>query len=90
VENTITKSPKKDVQVLLDVFNAKVGSKEQESAIVGKYGFHKESNDNVLRLIGLASALNVVICSTTFPHKNIHLTAWRSPNAKQLIKFIMF
>jgi hypothetical protein len=49
---------------------------------VGKYGLHKESNDNGLRLIGLANALNMVIGSTTFPHKNIHLTTWRSPNGK--------
>jgi len=49
---------------------------------VGKYGLHKESNGNGLRLIGLANALNTVIGSTTFPHKNIHLTIWRSPDGK--------
>jgi hypothetical protein len=49
---------------------------------VGKYGLHKESNDNGLRLIGLANALNMMIVSTTFPHKNTHLTTWRSPDGK--------
>jgi hypothetical protein len=32
---------------------------------------HEESNDNGLRLIGLASALNMVIGSIMFPHKKI-------------------
>jgi endonuclease/exonuclease/phosphatase family metal-dependent hydrolase len=67
---------------LLGDFNAKVGSEDQESAVVGKYGLHKESNDNELRLIGLANALNMVIGSTAFPHKNIHLTTRRSLDGK--------
>jgi exonuclease III len=89
LETTIIKCPKNNFRVLLGDFNAKVGFENQESAVVGKYGLHKERNDNGLRLVGLASALNVVIGSTTFPHKNIHLTIWRSPDSKT-IKLIMF
>jgi exonuclease III len=81
LETTITKCPK-NVKVLLGDFNVRVGSEDKESAVVGKYGLHKESNDNGLRLIGLANALNMVIGSTTFPHKNIHLMTWRSPDGK--------
>jgi endonuclease/exonuclease/phosphatase family metal-dependent hydrolase len=43
---------------------------------------HKESNDDGLRLIGLADVLNMVIGSTTFPHKNVHLATWRTPDGK--------
>jgi sorting nexin-29 len=82
LETTIIKCPKNDVKILLGDFNAKVGSEDPESAVVGKYGLHKESSDNELRLIGLANALNMVIGSTTFSHKNIHLNTWRSRDGK--------
>jgi hypothetical protein len=87
LETTIIRCPKNDVKILFSDFNAKVGSEDQESAAVGKYGLHKESNNNGLRLIGLANALNMVIGSTTFPHKNIHLTTWRSPDSKTTNQF---
>jgi hypothetical protein len=64
--------------ILLGDFNAKVGFKDQDRSVAGNCGLHEESNDNELRLIGLASVLNMVIGSTTFPHKTIHLAAWRS------------
>jgi hypothetical protein len=67
LETTIIKCPNNDVKILLADFNAKVGSEDPESAVVGKYGLHKVSNDNGLRLIGLANALNMVIGSTSFP-----------------------
>jgi hypothetical protein len=66
---------------LLGDFNAKVGFEDEESAVVGKHSLHKKSNNNGLRLIGLANVLNMVIGST-LPHKNIHLTTWRSPDGK--------
>jgi endonuclease/exonuclease/phosphatase family metal-dependent hydrolase len=80
LETTIIKCPKNDIKVLLGDFNAKVGSEDQESAVVGKCSLHTESNDNGLRLTGLAIALNMVIGSMTFPCKNIHLTTWRFPD----------
>jgi hypothetical protein len=50
LETVIMKYAKNDVKVLLGDFNAKVGYEDQERALVGKYGLHKESNDNGLRL----------------------------------------
>ena len=57
-------------------------NENQEQAVLGKYGLHKDGNDNGLRLIGLANTLNVVSGSKTFLHKNIHSTIWRSPDGK--------
>jgi hypothetical protein len=57
-----------------------VGFEDQDRSTVGNCGLYEESNDNGLRLIGLASALNVVIGSTMFPHKKIHLATWRFPH----------
>lgn len=68
-----------NVKLLLGDFNAQVGYEEQDNIVVGKNGLHKESNNTGTRLIGLASSLNMVIGSTTFPQKRIHLETWRSP-----------
>jgi hypothetical protein len=59
-----------------------MGFENQGRMVVGRYSLHKERNDNGLRLIGLAAALNMVIGSTTFPHKNVHLATWRIPDGK--------
>jgi hypothetical protein len=75
--------PRNDVKIILGDFNAQVGLENQRRMVVGRYSFHKESNDNGLRLIGLAAALNMVIGSTTFPHKNVHLATWRTPDGKK-------
>jgi hypothetical protein len=72
--------PKDDIRILLGDFNAKVGFEDQDRFVVGNRGLHEERNENGLRLIGLASALNIVIRSTIFPHKKIHLATWRSPD----------
>jgi hypothetical protein len=53
--------------------------KVQDRSVVGNCGLHEESNNNNgLRLIGLASALNMVIGSYTFSRKKMHLATWRS------------
>jgi exonuclease III len=66
VETIVTGCPKNDIKILLGDFNAKVGFGDQDGLAVGNFGTHEESNDNGLRLIGFASALNVVIGCTTF------------------------
>jgi hypothetical protein len=78
LENIVTGCPKNNIKILLGDFNAKVGFKDQGRSVVGNCGLHEESNDNGLRLIRLASALNMVIGSTIFHHKKIHLATWRS------------
>jgi hypothetical protein len=71
LETVVTRCPKNDIKILLGDFNAKIGFRDQDRCVVGNCGLHEESNGTGLRLIGLASALNMVIGSTTFPHKII-------------------
>jgi hypothetical protein len=66
LETVVIVCPRNDIRILLGDFNAKVGFKDQDRSVVGNCGLLEESNDN-----GLASALNMVIGSTTFPHKKI-------------------
>jgi hypothetical protein len=78
VEKAFSNCPRNDVRIILGDFNAQVGYENQGRMVVGRYSLHKESNDNGLRLIGLATALKMVIGSTTFPYKNVHLATWRT------------
>jgi hypothetical protein len=48
---------------------------DQDRLAGGNFGIHAESDENGLRLIGLASALNMVIGGTTF---SLHLATWKS------------
>ena len=57
--------------------NAKV-SKEPLTPWTGKYSLHEISNENGERLCDFASSRDLVISSTMFPHKNIHLQTWIS------------
>jgi hypothetical protein len=80
LETVVTGCPRNDIKILLGEFNAKVGLKDQDRSVVGNCGLHEGSSDNGLRLTELASALNMAIGSTMFPHKKIHLATWRSPD----------
>jgi len=74
--------PKSNVKILLGDFNAKIGVEPHFSPTIGKNSLHTKSNDNGTRLINFAMARNMVISSTTFPHKNIHKQTWVSPDGR--------
>jgi hypothetical protein len=86
LETIVTGCTKNGIKILLGYFNAKVRFGDQDGLAVGNFGIHEESNDNRLRLTGLASALNMVIGDTTSSHKKIHLATWRCPDGTTLIK----
>jgi hypothetical protein len=67
VETIVTGCPKNDIKILL----ADLGFEGQDESAVGNCGLHEESNNNGLRLIGLASALNIVTGSTFFTNNEI-------------------
>jgi hypothetical protein len=80
LETAVTWRPRNDIKIPLGDFNAMEGFEDLVRSAVGNCGWHEESNDNRLRLIGLDSALNMVTGNTTFPHKKIYLATWRSPD----------
>ena len=51
---------------------------------IGKHSFHRASNDNGTRLVHLAAALNMVVATTHFDHKNVHKGTWISPDSKTI------
>lgn len=66
------------VKILLGDFNAKIGQEPIFSPTIGSTSLHLNLNDNGTRLINFAMARDMVVSSTTFPHKNIHKQTWVS------------
>ena len=81
LDRTFQQIPKHDAVMVMGDFNAKVGQKHV-TPNVGKFSLHEISNENGERLCDFAVAHNLVISSTTFPHKNIHLMTWNSPDGR--------
>jgi len=66
--------------------NTKI-SKDPMTPCMGIRSLHEISNDNRDRLCDFATSRDLIISSTIFPHKNIHIQTWISPDgltAKQL------
>jgi len=74
--------PTNKVKILLGDLNAKIGQEIVYRPIIGKESLHRDSNDNGTRLVNFAMTRNMVVSSTTFPHKDIHKQTWVSPTAQ--------
>jgi endonuclease/exonuclease/phosphatase family metal-dependent hydrolase len=81
LEQTCWKIQKYDMLVVMGDFNAKIGKENSLGLVVGKYSLHETSSENGVRLGQFTMRNNLVIKSTCFPHKKIHLTTWKSPDA---------
>lgn len=80
LEEEWNKLPSYDVKILLGDANAKVGRENIWQEVVGINSLHETSNDNGVRLLTLATALDTVVTSTKFPRKDIHKETWMSPS----------
>jgi hypothetical protein len=64
--------PRYDMQILLGVFNAKVGREDIFKPTVGNENSHEISNDNGVRVVNFATSKNFIVKSTMFNHRSIH------------------
>jgi hypothetical protein len=69
-----------DVKLVMADANAKVGRETVHQSTIGKHSLHESTNENGLRLADFDAGRQMVIKSTYFMHKQIHLQTWHSPD----------
>ena len=69
--------------VLMGDINARIGPSNTHIKTVGRYPYHKETNDNGSRLIGLCEANNMCIATTRKPPPDRHKWSWQHPNGNK-------
>jgi hypothetical protein len=62
-----------DVKLVMGDANAKVGRETVHQPTIGKHSLHESTNENGLRLVDFTAGRQMVIISTYFMHKRIHL-----------------
>jgi endonuclease/exonuclease/phosphatase family metal-dependent hydrolase len=72
--------PRYDMKILLGDFNAKEGKENIFKPTIGNESSHEISNDNGVREVNFATSKNLVVKSTTFSHRSIHIHTWTSPD----------
>jgi hypothetical protein len=63
-------------------FSAKVGREDIFKLTIGNESSHEISNDTGFRVIKFATSKNLVVKSTTFPHRSNYKYNWTSPDGK--------
>jgi hypothetical protein len=48
--------------------------------IIGNGSLHEVSNDNGVTVESFATSKNLIVTSTTFPHRDMHKHTWTSPD----------
>jgi hypothetical protein len=69
--------PTYDMKILVDDFNAKVGSEDILKLTI-RTSLHGISNNNGVRVINFATSKNLAVKSTMFPHCNTQKYTWTS------------
>jgi hypothetical protein len=82
LESAFDKFIKKNTEILLDDFNAKVGREGILKPTIGNESLHEISNDNGVRLVNFATSENLRVKSSKFSHRNIYKYNWTSPDGK--------
>jgi hypothetical protein len=80
LEQVFDQFPKYHMKIFLGDFNAEIGREDIFKPIIGNESLHETSNDNRVKVVNFATSKNLIVKSTTFPHRNIHKHTWTSPD----------
>jgi exonuclease III len=72
LEEVFDQFPMYHMKILLGYFSAKIGREDIFKPIIGNESLHEASNDNRVRVVNFATSKNLIIKSTTFPHRDSH------------------
>jgi hypothetical protein len=65
--------------IVMGVFNAKAGKETYQKHVAGKNTIHDSVNENGRMLGQFATRNSMLIKSTVYTHKRIHLGIWKIP-----------
>ena len=88
LQDILDLTPNKDVLLIIEDWNAKVGSQET-SGITGKFG-HGVQNEAGQRLIEFSQENALVVADTLFQQHKRRLYTWTSPDGQHRIRLIVF
>jgi hypothetical protein len=80
LEQVFDQFPRYLMKTLLGDFNAKVGREDIFKPIIGNESLREASNGKGVRVVNFATSKNLIVKSTTFPHRHIHKHTWTSPD----------
>jgi hypothetical protein len=80
LEQVFDQFPRYHMKNLLGDFNAKVETEDIFKPIIVSESIHEASNDNGIRVVNFATSRNLILKSSTFPHRDIHKHTWTSPD----------
>ena len=70
------------MEILLGIFNKKVGRENIFKSTIGNESLHQDSNDKGVRVVNFTTSKNLIVKRTMFSHRNIHKCNWNSPDGK--------
>jgi hypothetical protein len=70
--------------IIMGDFDAKLGNKEHLQPVAGPCTIHDSRNENGNMLIQFAIRNKLIVKSTIFPHKHIHLGTGRTPGSNEI------
>jgi hypothetical protein len=72
--------PRYPTKIVMEDFNTKVGREDIFKPIIGNESLYESNKDNGVRVVNFATSKNLIVKSTTFPHRDIHKHTWTSPD----------
>jgi endonuclease/exonuclease/phosphatase family metal-dependent hydrolase len=84
LEEVYNRIPRYDMVIIMGDFNAKIGKQEYQQQVTGPYSIHDINNENGNMLTQFATRNKLMVKSTMFPHKHIHLGTWKIPGTNEV------
>jgi hypothetical protein len=82
IEHICDKFPKYHMNILIEVFSAKVDREDIVKLIIRNESLHEIINDNLVTVVNFATFKNVIFRSTMFQYHNICKFTRTTPNGK--------